>query len=170
MHCRENTSVVNTLSKQVEDACQPNEPAKMRAALDSVAKHHAEMKRIRSLCLGGKIRAHDRRREDRAALTNIFLERKSSNATRSLVSRRITPALYPTWKPLGPACGLRTRAAGVGPVEVFWRWRVPAASSAQTSSERIEPYTAGPRSSPHCRASILPFSESCALSAVENGR
>ena len=51
MHCQDNMTAMNTLSKQVDEARQSNDPAKMRAALDAVAMHHAEMKKHMQTCM-----------------------------------------------------------------------------------------------------------------------
>jgi hypothetical protein len=51
MHCQENMTATKTLIKQVDEARQSNDPPKMRAALDAVAKHHAEMKKHMHTCM-----------------------------------------------------------------------------------------------------------------------
>jgi hypothetical protein len=72
--------------------------------------------RIRRLCLGGKIPARDRRREHPAAVTNIALERKNSNATDP---------------PHAPLC----HSAVFGPItdgKRMWRWKWPHGPQAPT--------------------------------------
>lgn len=51
MHCRDNMTAMNALSKQIDEARQSNDPAKMRAALDAVAKHHAGMRQHMQTCM-----------------------------------------------------------------------------------------------------------------------
>ena len=50
-HCQKTTDAMSKLSQVIEDAKKSNDPAKMRAALEQVEKHHAGMNQHMSMCM-----------------------------------------------------------------------------------------------------------------------